>query len=222
MPHLLFALALTQALQAGPSRPPIERLFKKHQVDRYAVVIDTDGQAGNVHYEFNLTLTAIQAISETKDTKVSALFTNLKETADDREAPMRKKFGTALYRFPTSGFPMDVSMGEGSALVIPILSWYTPGMAVESGGDFQVGKLDFDDSIHVSGMGSYKELDKNVGTVTLNLVFAAPSTSRGFSQDGCTFEATTTFDLRSGVLLRSTGSEVRKDGATLKFQMRRL
>jgi hypothetical protein len=204
------------------SHPPIERQFKKRQIDRYAVVMDTDGPSGNVHYEYELTFTAIQPIMDSTDTKVTAMFTNLKETLDDREAPTKRTFGTASYRFPVSGFPMDFSLGEGSPFMIPILSLYTPRYPVGATGSFEASGLEFDDSISVAGTGTYDSKDHKIGSVHLALTFSSPVSAKGFCQDGCTFESTAEFSLKNGVLLSAKGTENRKDGVSLKFKVRKL
>lgn len=219
---LLFSLSLQAVLPGQAGHPPIERQFKKRQVDRYSVVMDTDGPTGNLHYQYELTFTADQPIMASTDTKVTAMFTNLKETLDDREAPTRRTFGTASYRFPVSGFPMDFSLGEGSPFVIPILSWYTPRNPVGATGAFEVNDLEFDDGIRISGTGTFLSKDKKGGTVQLVLTFGGPPSAKGFSQDGCTYESTAEFSWKNGALLSASGSESRKDGVTLKFKLKKL
>ena len=222
---MLFLLAIPRIcllVQADLGRPPIQRVFKKKEIDRYLVVIDTNDPAGKTHIEFELRMSAEHPITDSSDTSVRATFQNLRETIDGRIAPSNKVFGVATYRFPKSGFPVDFTFAKGTPFMIPILSWYTPSEALSSNLSFKVPEMVFDDLVHVSGQGGYKDVDSHEGSVQLDLTFAASEQAQQYCVGGSVFHSIATFSLNSGVLLKSEGDLKRPDGITLTFRTKKV
>jgi len=201
--------------------PPIERIFKKRQTDRYSIVVDSSGTGGDAHYIYELKLLAENPVAGSSDTKVAATFLDLRAKYGDMDAPTRKTFGAATYQFPRVGFPLDYSLaGRESSLVAPILSWYLPRVPLRPDNTFDIPDMVFDGRIHVTGVGSYRKSGSNSATIKLNLTFATPGEAMPAGTSLPTFNSTAVFNTKTGVLLSAEG-EMAGFGGDMSFHIQK-
>jgi len=221
---LLFFCIFTmcQAPQADTVHPPVMRVFRKRQMDRYAVEIDTDGTAGKGVYEFDWKVSGQQPDDRVAESKISVAFLDLRATINDQEAPVRKSFGAANFRLTPTGFPLDLSIGGDTGLfVLPLLSWYLPKDPLGKETSFAVPETVFDNVIHVSGEGSVKSMDDKAVTFEMKLQFQNSSKPAGETDKPPKFSSSATFNRQSGTLMKSEG-EIDSPSGVVKFHIRHL
>ena len=213
-------LLVYQSLPVQAGQPPIQRVFRKHETDRYAVDIDSESQSGKAHYEFELKMFAERPVALSSDTKVSATFLNLHSSFDGMKAPDRKIFGSASYQFPAAGFPFDYSLaGNENIFVLPLLSWYLPLTSPVAGIDFDVPEMIFDNTIHVSGVGSVRKINGDSTMVKLNLAFKFSGSIQASTAPA--FTSTATFNANTGLLLKSEG-DMKSLAGTMTFHVKKI
>jgi len=204
---------------AVPTGPPIERVFRKGQRDRYSVVIDSEGTIGKTHCEYELKLSALRPIADTPDTLVGAAFLDLREKIEDTRLPYRKQFGSATYRFSKTGFPQDFSFGGSDVtLLAPVLSWYLPPIAGVGEAASPIAETVVD-KIRIGGAANYKKVSATTGTVKLALFFTFEGKPAG--DDDASFESTSTFETKTGTLLDAQGT-MKGQGGSMTFHVKRL
>jgi len=203
--------------------PKIHRVFKKKEKDVYAVTVDSQGQSGQAHYEYEIRLIAEHPEKDSKDTQVAVTFLNLRGKVNDMELPRNKVFGTASYEFPETGLPADFSFGgKNVTFVLPILSWYLPIEAVSPGDDFKVKDMVFDGTIHVRGSGTV--VKPGLPKVTIKLVLsiiAGNATTEAPDHSDSSYTSIATFNPQNGMLESAEGN-MKGFGGTVSFHLKKV
>ena len=209
-----------QEVLAGPA--PIQRVFKKHQSDRYAVSVDSVGSNGKVHYEYQIRFLADHVVPKSTDTHVIVTFLDLHATYDGTEAPFKKTFGVAGYQFPVVGFPSDYSLGGAeTVLVAPILSWYLPTSPTGPDSHFGVPEMIFDNNIHVTGVGSLQRSETNDSIVKVDLLLSGGEKGRPSANGYSSFKSSATFNPKTGVLIVADGKMTGASGS-MSFHLKKI
>lgn len=220
---MVFFMPPASIQDAAPDlKPTISRVFKKKEVDLYAISIDSEGETSKAHYDYRLKLLAEFTIGGALETRVSAAFLDLRGKIDESQVPRQKQFGSASYLFRPTGFPDDFTFGgQASMFVVPILSWYLPKGTVIQGTNFTVDNQVIDGSVRADGSGSVVKLDHSKATIQLALSFFVMG-ARGKEplKTNSFFSSTSIFDVKSGALLSAEGSMKGNDG-TMTFHVRK-
>jgi len=219
---LLPILALWRSpSQADQGSPPIQRVFKRHQIDRYSVILDWDGDQGKAHYDYEMKMAVEHVEDKVPDVKVEATFLNLKSSFDGREAPVQKTFGAAPLRFISSGFPLDLVLGgQTSMFMMPFLAWYLPKEPLRPGTNFTVPDTEFDSSIRVGGAGAFQKERGGGMSVSLNLTVRFGDKAGSGVSNPSTMTCNTFFDLKTGTLIASDGN-ISIPSGTIVFRIKR-
>jgi len=182
--------------------PKIHRVFKKKEKDVYAVTVDSQGQSGQAHYEYEIRLIAEHPEKDSKDTQVAVTFLNLRGKVNDMELPRNKVFGTASYEFPETGLPADFSFGgKNVTFVLPILSWYLP---------------------IVRGSGTV--VKPGLPKVTIKLVLsiiAGNATTEAPDHSDSSYTSIATFNPQNGMLESAEGN-MKGFGGTVSFHLKKV
>ncbi|MDR3690743.1 MAG: hypothetical protein P4L46_15305 [Fimbriimonas sp.] len=211
------------AFQTATPSIAIHRAFKRKEVQVYAVSVDSEGEAGKAHYDYEMRFSADRVVAESKTTQITNSFVNLRGRIGDQELPKRRAFGVATYQFPETGFPSDYSFGgQDASFVIPVLSWLLPTEAIPVGGSFEVPDKVYDGFVHMKGSGSLVDATAAKATIKLALAFGVPPAKGGRQAVAQSyFSSVATFNLKNGALESSEGSMTGPSGS-LNFKIRRV
>ena len=210
-----------QTVQGDASAPEVERLFKNKEIDRYTVVIDSDGLIGKAHYEFEWKMSSGLADAKSAQASISVTFLNLRAKIGDDVAPKEKVFGSASYRLAATGFPLNLSIGGKTSLfVMPLLSWYLPPAAVQEESKFSVPDTVFDNALHVTGDGNVKSDKQSQLVVELNLVFNVGDKPVPTKDKPPTLHSIATFNSKTAALLSAEG-EIDSPSGLATFRIKR-